>query len=101
MLSDGLYARLFPMFDVVIPVMAAWRTEEKTIETVTVVNGKEVKRKIPQSTKVRKHTAAFENEKLEGITKTRTLSKMTSVDLPESSPWQSLETAFNAANTTR
>lgn len=99
MLSDGLYARLFPMFDVVVPVMAAWRTEEKVIETVTKVGGKEVKRKVPQSLKVRKHTAAFENEKLEGITKTRTLSKMVSVDLPESGPWQALEDAFDKANT--
>ena len=101
MLSDGLYARLFPMFDVVIPVMAEWRTEERIIESSTTVAGKTVKRKVPQTVKLRKHVAAFENEKLEGIVKTRTLSRMTTVELPEASPWSAIEEEFKRANTPR
>ena len=101
MLSDGLYARLFPMFDVVIPVMAEWHTEEKMIETTHTVGGKTIKRKVPQSIKVRRHIAAFDNEKLEGIIKTRTFSRLTTVKLPEDGPWTALESAFEAANTPR
>jgi len=101
MLSDGLYARLFPMFDVVIPVVAEWKVEEKEVEKEVVINGKKVKRKIKSTEKMRKHTAAFENEKLQGITKTRTLSPLTQVELPSVQAWKSLEDAFERANTAR
>ena len=101
MLSDGLYARLFPMFDVVIPVIAEWKVEEVEVEKEVTINGKTIKRKVKHTEKIRKHTAAFENEKLEGITKTRTLSPLTQVELPSVNAWDALENAFDKANTAR
>ena len=98
MLSDGLYARLFPMFDVVIPLIAEWKIEEKETEKEITISGKKVKRKIKTSEKIRKHIAAFENEKLQGITKTRTLSSLTQVTIPRKNAWGALEAAFEKAN---
>ena len=101
MLSDGLYARLFPMFAVVLPVIAEWKVEEVEVEKEVTINGKTIKRKVKHTEKIRKHPAAFENEKLEGITKTRTLSPLTQVELPSVNAWDALENAFDKANTAR
>ena len=101
MLSEGLYARLFPMFDVVFPVIAEWKVEEVEVEKEVTINGKTIKRNVKHTEKIRKHTAAFENEKLEGITKTRTLSPLTQVELPSVNAWDALENAFDKANTAR
>ena len=62
------------------------------------ISGKKVKRKIKTSEKIRKHIAAFENEKLQGITKTRTLSSLTQVTIPRKNAWGALEAAFEKAN---
>jgi hypothetical protein len=101
LISDGLYARMFPMFDIVIPVTAQWDIREITRDQETNVGGKTVTRKITSQEKVRRHYCSFDNPKLEGIAKVRTLSPLTTIELPREGAWQAFCSAYDTANAAR
>jgi hypothetical protein len=101
LISDGLYARMFPMFDIVIPVTAQWDVREITRDQEANVGGKVVTRKVTSQEKVRRHYCSFDNPKLEGIAKVRTLSPLTTIELPRDNAWQSFCSAYESANASR
>jgi hypothetical protein len=101
LISDGLYARMFPMFDIVIPITAQWDIREITRDQEANVGGKVVTRKVTSQEKVRRHYCSFDNPKLEGIAKVRTLSPLTTIELPRDSAWQAFCSAYETANASR
>jgi hypothetical protein len=101
LISDGLYARMFPMFDIVIPITANWDIRELTRDQTVVIGGKTVTRQQTSQEKVRRHFAAFDNPKLEGIAKVRTLSPLNTVELSRENAWGSFCAAFESANAAR
>ena len=101
LISDGLYARMFPMFDIVIPITAQWDIKEITRDQEANVGGKVVTRKVTSQEKVRRHYCSFDNPKLEGIAKVRTLSPLTTIELPRDSAWQAFCSAYETANAYR
>jgi len=101
LISDGLYARMFPMFDIVIPITTTWDTIEEVREVETKVGDRIIKRQVTDSRKVRKHFATFSNPKLEGIAKVRTLNPIDTIQLPTDGAWSAMQAAYNAANAPR
>lgn len=101
LISDGLYARMFPMFDIVIPITTTWDTVEEVREVETKVGDRTIKRQVTDSRKVRKHFATFSNPKLEGIAKVRTLNPIETIALPTEGAWSTLQAAYDAANAPR
>jgi hypothetical protein len=101
LISDGLYARMFPMFDIVIPVTAQWDTREVVTEQTVEINGKPVSRKVTSQQKIRRHYASFDNPKLDGIAKVRTLTPLSTFELPRENAWQSFCAAYESANAVR
>lgn len=97
-ISDGFYSRLFPMFNVVVPITTEWETRETVEQQRTTIGGKETVIPKKRSIKARKFIATFSNPKLEGIAKVRTLRPLASVVLPEVDAWRTLEEAIDKAS---
>jgi len=100
-ISDGLYARLFPMFDIVIPITTNWDTVEESRVVENKVGEHVIKQNKITSRRVRQHFATFSNPKFEGIAKVRTMQPMETLKLPSENAWQELQVAYNEANAPR
>lgn len=101
LISDGLYARMFPMFDLVIPITTTWDVREEVNEVEVKIGDRVIKKNNVVSKKVREHFATFSNPKLEGIAKVRTLQPMETLKLPNNGAWAALQAAYEAANAPR
>jgi len=101
LISDGLYARMFPMFDLVVPITTTWDVIEESREVEVKVGDRIIKKTNVSSKKVRHHFATFSNPKLEGIAKVRTMQPMETLKLPPEAAWAALQSAYDAANAPR
>jgi hypothetical protein len=101
LISDGLYARMFPMFDLVVPITTTWDVVEESREVEVKVGDRVIKKNNVTSKKVRQHFATFSNPKLEGIAKVRTMQPMETLKLPTEAAWATLQAAYDAANAPR
>lgn len=98
-LSGGLTRRLTPAVEMIAPICCDVVTEMvPRKKTIKMSNGKEVEKTFHETVTSLKRKMAFDDPRFASLIRTRTVNRMTDINLNCSNPWSEFETAFNNAN---